>query len=291
VIRTGIVLPTFRESPEGALEVAHEALAAGVDGVFCYDHIWPIGEPERPALAPFPLLATLAASVDVPSTSGVGSGVGSGDGGSGGRGGRGGPFFGTLVARVGLVPNDVLLGQFSALDLLAPGRVIAGLGTGDRLSKAENLACGIPFTSSAERRREMLELAQTLGGRDIAVWIAGGMAARTEETLAAGAALNVWEAPPSLVASRSQEPDAVEVTWAGPPIRDDVVLREVVQEVGEAGATWVVFGWPTDPVALVAAARDAEAALSAQLAQDSTRPAHDHERPGVGSSRGREAAS
>jgi len=282
VIRTGIVLPTFRELPDGALEVAHEALAGGVDGVFCYDHIWPIGEPDRPALAPFPLLATLAASVDVPPTDG----------------GRGGPFFGTLVARVGLVPNAVLLGQFSALALLAPGRVIAGLGTGDRLSKAENLACGIPFTSSAERRGDMLELARTLRGRGIAVWIAGGMAARTEETLAAGAALNVWDADPSLVASRSQEPDAVEVTWAGPPIRDDMVLRKVVQEVGEAGATWVVFGWPTDPVALVAAARDAEASLSATPAQgstrpahDSTRPAHDHERPGVGSSRGREAAS
>jgi hypothetical protein len=285
VIRTGIVLPTFRESPEGSFEVAHEALAAGVDGVFCYDHIWPIGEPDRPALAPFPLLAQLAASIDVPSTGEM-------------AGGRGGPFFGTLVARVGLVPNAVLLGQFSALAFLAPGRVIAGLGTGDRLSKAENLACGIPFTSSAERRGDMLELAQTLRGRDIEVWIAGGMAARTEETRAAGAALNVWDADPSLVASRTQRPDAVEVTWAGPPTRDDVVLREIVGEVGEAGATWVVFGWPTDPVALVAAARDAEAALSATLAQDSTRSAHDstrpardHERPGVGSSRGREAAS
>ncbi len=43
--------------------VAHRALAAGVDGVFCYDHLWPIGQPDRPALAPFPILATLAASV------------------------------------------------------------------------------------------------------------------------------------------------------------------------------------------------------------------------------------
>ena len=62
VIRTGIVLPTFRETPADALEAAHEAFAAGVDGVFCYDHLWPMGQPERPALAPFPVLAALAAS-------------------------------------------------------------------------------------------------------------------------------------------------------------------------------------------------------------------------------------
>jgi len=62
VIRTGIVLPTFREAPDDALQVAHQAFEAGVDGVFCYDHIWPLGEPDRPALAPFPILAVLAAS-------------------------------------------------------------------------------------------------------------------------------------------------------------------------------------------------------------------------------------
>ena len=65
--------------------------------MFCYDHIWPLGEPDRPALAPFPILAALAASGEIPSTPG------------------GGPYFGTLVARVGLVPNGVLLGQFRAL--------------------------------------------------------------------------------------------------------------------------------------------------------------------------------
>ena len=54
MIRTGVVLPTFRETPDDALEAARLAFASGVDGVFCYDHIWPMGEPDRPALAPFP---------------------------------------------------------------------------------------------------------------------------------------------------------------------------------------------------------------------------------------------
>jgi hypothetical protein len=239
VIRTGIVLPTFRETPADALRAAHEAFAAGVDGVFCYDHIWPLGEPDRPALAPFPILAALAASGDVPPSPG------------------GGPYFGTLVARVGLVPNPVLLGQFTALDLLAPGQVIAGLGTGDRLNEAENRAYGVPFAPAAERRKDMVDLGRALRARGITVWVAGGVAARVEEAQAVGAALNVWDADPVLVASRAQGPDAVELTWGGPaPAKGSATLETRMFELARAGATWAVFGWPIDPVALVAAARE-----------------------------------
>jgi alkanesulfonate monooxygenase SsuD/methylene tetrahydromethanopterin reductase-like flavin-dependent oxidoreductase (luciferase family) len=239
VIRTGIVLPTFRQSPADALEAAHEAFAAGVDGVFVYDHLWPLGQPDRPALAPFPILAALAASPDMPPTPG------------------GGPYFGTLVARVGLVPNGVLLGQFGALDALAPGRIIAGLGTGDSLSEAENRAYGIPFPPAAERRQDMVELGLALRARGLTVWVAGGLAARVVETRAIGAALNVWDADPSLVASRSQGPEAVEVTWGGPPPTGEGTLETLMVALAGAGASWAIFGWPIDPVALAAAGREA----------------------------------
>ena len=88
VIRTGVVLPTFRDRPDEAFAAAAEAVAAGVDGLFCYDHIWPMGQPERPALAPFPVLGALATRLGPPRAAGEG------------------PFLGTLVARVGLAPND-----------------------------------------------------------------------------------------------------------------------------------------------------------------------------------------
>jgi alkanesulfonate monooxygenase SsuD/methylene tetrahydromethanopterin reductase-like flavin-dependent oxidoreductase (luciferase family) len=237
VIRTGVIVPTFRDTPDEAFEVAHRAFAAGVDGVFCFDHLWPIGQPDRPARAPFPILATLAASDAGPPTPG------------------GGPFFGTLVARTGLVPNAVLVNQFAALAALAPGRVIAGLGTGDRLSEAENLAYGIPFPPAAERRSDMVDLARALRARGLTVWLAGGPAARIEESQRAGAALNVWDADPTLVAARSQGPDAVEVTWGGPPPKDESVLRATVQDLGSSGATWVIFATPIEPSVLVAAAR------------------------------------
>ncbi len=237
-MRTGVVLPTFRDRPDAAFAAAAEAVAAGVDGLFCYDHIWPIGQPERPALAPFPLLGALATM--------LGPAGAPGDG----------PFLGTLVARIGLVPNDVLAAQFLALESLAPGRVIAGLGTGDRLSEGENRAYGIPFAWAAERRSAMVELGRRLARAGLPVWMAGGRAGRTEEAWAAGAALNVWDATPALVAERRAGPRGVEVTWAGPPPTPaSPPLSEKVGVLHEAGATWVIFGWPVDVEALAAAAR------------------------------------
>jgi alkanesulfonate monooxygenase SsuD/methylene tetrahydromethanopterin reductase-like flavin-dependent oxidoreductase (luciferase family) len=196
-----------------------------------------MGEPDRPALAPFPILGALATRL-APR-----------------EGPGGGPFLGTLVARVGLVPPSVLLGQFVALEVVAPGRVIAGLGTGDHFSAAENRAFGIAYPSAGERRAEMVALARTLRAKGLPVWLAGGAAARVEEPKAAGAALNLWDVPPAVVADRAAGSDGLEVTWAGPPPR--APLAGTVAALADAGATWAVFGWPVDVVELVAAARAA----------------------------------
>ncbi|HEY1653040.1 MAG TPA: hypothetical protein VGG09_14245 [Acidimicrobiales bacterium] len=234
-MRTGIVLPTFRDTPDEAFAAAAAAVEAGVDGVFCYDHIWPLGQPERPALAPFPVLGALASRLAT-----------KGDGDAG-------PLLGTLVARVGLVPDAVLAAQFVALENLAPGRVIAGLGTGDRMSEEENRAYGIPYPSAAVRRANVITLGRQLVHAGLTVWTGGGPAGRTEEARAVGAALTVWDAAPELVAERSAGPDGVEVTWAGPPPAATPPLAQRVETLHDAGASWVIFGWPVDLEALVAA--------------------------------------
>jgi len=243
-MRTGVVLPTFRDRPDEAFDAAADAMAAGVDGVFCYDHIWPLGQPERPALAPFPVLGALATLLGAAARAAEG------------------PFLGTLVARVGLVPNEVLAAQFRALDRLAPGRVIAGLGTGDRLSEEENRAYGIRYPPAAERRAQLVELARSLRDAGLAVWVAGGTAGRTEEARAAGAALNVWDADPALVSERATGPDAVEVTWAGPAPKASPTVAETVRGLHDAGVSWAVFGWPVDVEQLADAARAVDAGPS-----------------------------
>jgi alkanesulfonate monooxygenase SsuD/methylene tetrahydromethanopterin reductase-like flavin-dependent oxidoreductase (luciferase family) len=228
------VLPTFRDTPEDALRAADAAVGAGVDGLFCYDHIWPLGQPDRPALAPFPILGALATRFAA-------------------RDDGAGPCFGSLVARVGLVPDDVLFEQFIALHHLAPGRVIAALGTGDHLSAAENRAYGLPYPPAAARRTAMVALARRLRTQGLTVWIAGGVHARVEESKAAGAAVNLWDVDPALVADRAAGPDGVEVTWAGPP--PATPLAPTLAALADAGASWAVFGWPVDVDELVAAAR------------------------------------
>ena len=130
------------------------------------------------------------------------------------------------------------------------------------MSAEENRAYGIAFPPAAVRRAELVELGRAVAGAGVRVWVAGGAAGRTEEARAAGAALNLWDADPALVAERSSGPDGMEVTWAGPPPTGSPPLAEVVRALHEAGATWAVFGWPVDVAALVAAAGTAGAGPS-----------------------------
>jgi Luciferase-like monooxygenase len=233
-VRIGVILPTFRTAPDEAIEMAQQAEALGVDGVFCYDHLWPMGRPDRPALAPFPVLGLLAST-----TTRV--------------------ALGTLVARVGLVPPEVLVGEFATLDLLAPGRVVAGLGTGDHLSAAENLAYGIDVAPPDVRRAELRRCAAALHARGITVWLGGRQQVTADMAQELGVAVNVWDAPIEDVADRARHS---EVTWAGmvpappeaptPPkaegVADDASahgsLQNLLTDLRSAGASWAVFSYP-----------------------------------------------
>ena len=59
--------------------------------------------------------------------------------------------LGTLVARVGLVPDAVLVHSLVTLHRMTGGRFIAALGTGDSLNREENEAYGVPFAPVADR--------------------------------------------------------------------------------------------------------------------------------------------
>jgi hypothetical protein len=153
----------------------------------------------------------------------------------------------------------VLVAQFTALESLAPGRVIAGLGTGDKMSEQENVAYGVSYPPAAERRAEMVTLGRQLVAAGLTVWMAGGAAGRTEEARAAGAAVNLWDTDPAVVAERSAANRGTMITWAGPPPAATPPLAERVQALHDAGASWVVFGWPVDVDELAAAGHAATA--------------------------------
>ena len=235
-MKVGLTLPQLQEHPEACIEVAALAERAGIDGVFAFDHLWAIGRPDRPALHGPSLLAALAVETER-------------------------LVLGTLVARVGLLPDEVLVAALHTLDRISGGRLVAGLGVGDRLSEEENHAYGIAFPPAAARRASLAECCRRLRDLGIESWV-GGLSAGTRAVgRAAADALNLWEVTPDEVAAEATRPDAVPVTWGGRVDVSAVDVAAVLRSLALAGATWAVvapIGAPwTEGVKAVAGAREA----------------------------------
>ncbi len=225
-MRVGVTLPTFRDDA-AVLDAARLAERVGLDGVFVFDHLWPLGAPERPALSAFPVLGAVAAV-----TTRV--------------------HFGPLVARIGLVPDDVLVAEFLSLHRMAPGRLIAGMGTGDKMSAQENLAFGIDVAPADERRLALRGCAERLLAQHVPVWVGGGSVATTAIAAEVGAAVNLWGGQPAALAALAGR---CEVTWGGPVPGDVPHIAEWLSELAGAGATWAVCAWPSSIEDVAEAAR------------------------------------
>ncbi len=211
-------MPTFRNGAADALDFSDRAVEAGIDGLFAYDHLWPMGSPTRPSLAPFAVLAAVAQRHrDV--------------------------IVGPLVARIGLVGTSHLVGQYRTLERVAPSRVICALGAGDRLSTAENEAYDVPVRSADERRALMAETARAL--RDaMPIWFGAGSDETNRVARDVGATINLWDAGPERLADMAT---TGEVSWAGPVPKDLAATLEAIRDVG---ATWAVFAPDVDVDAL-----------------------------------------
>lgn len=208
-MKLGVLLPTFRDGAKDALARADEAAQAGIDGVFAYDHLWPMGSPERPSLAPFGLLSVIAKR-------------------------HSDLVLGPLVARVSLVGTEHLVRQFRTLHTLAPGRVIGALGTGDKLSAPENEAYGLPALSG-DARRELLRDAASALSDTMPIWIGAGSDATNSLARELGATMILWDfSAPRVSAMSATGP----VSWAGPSKND---LFATLNDLSDAGATWAVF--------------------------------------------------
>ena len=208
-MKLGVLLPTFRGGVDDVFARAEEAANSDLDGVFAYDHLWPMGSPLRPSLAPFPLLAAIARRHKV-------------------------LIVGPLVARIGLVSTEHLVGEFTTLERLAPGRVVAALGVGDHLSAPENEAYGLSSRSADERRDLMRDAALELAPV-MPVWFGAGTAATNGAARELGATLNLWDVSVERVAEESRRGP---VNWAGPAPED---LAARLDGLAGAGATWAIL--------------------------------------------------
>jgi alkanesulfonate monooxygenase SsuD/methylene tetrahydromethanopterin reductase-like flavin-dependent oxidoreductase (luciferase family) len=260
----------FTDDVQRPLAAAARAAAAGYDGVFAPDHLFPPGRSEGPTLEPFSVLSAVAAE-------------------------HRNLQVGTLVTRASIRPAGLLAKQGAALDHLSGGRAILGVGAGDSASKAEHEAFGFPFRPARERVAVMEEtvaaLRELFGGRPwpggthvpaIAgpllppggpeLWVGG----RSEAVLAAAARLadawNGWAMEAgafraaAATVSRLAEGRMVSVTWGGivlvgqdpvdlDRLRADRVrrslsmdlwqgtvgdLRSFARELEDAGAGWLI---------------------------------------------------
>ena len=215
----GLTLPQFNERPGPALEACRDAWTLGFRGVFVFDHLWPLGQPQRPALEGWTLLAALAAHV-----------------------GRQPEGFrvGTLVTRAGLRNPGLVARMAATVAEIAGGPPIIGIGRGDAANRDENQAFGLPFGDPAERTAAVAALRGPLAGSRSTgappwgspdpsgpeVWVGGTGPSALALAGRLGDAWNGWGRTPEELAAglaearraaeaAGRDPAAVAGTWAG----------------------------------------------------------------------------
>lgn len=216
-MRIGLVLPTFHSDAARVTRLASEAEEAGIDGVFVFDHLWHLGKRGRPALNGPTLISAVALA-----TSRV--------------------TVGSLVARVGIQREEVLARMMGTAQRMSGGRVVAGLGIGDGLSRDENEAYGIEFPPRPGRLTQLVGACRAVREEGVPAWVGGITDAMWEIAAGEADAVNVWNVEPEVVARAAQVAQPAEVTWAGlvRMAEGPEHLSTRLKAVADAGATWAI---------------------------------------------------
>jgi len=256
VARVGLTLPSFRESPEPAIDVARAAEASGLDAVFAFDHLFR-SDPERassrrPAIEAFALLGAVAAETHRIA-------------------------LGPLVARATLRPPATLAHLLDTVQRVSNGRLIAAIGAGDSESRIENETFGLDFGSVGYRLAALGGAVAAAKEHGYPVWVGG--ASRAVRVIAAGSdGWNRWGGTPARFAAGAQHVRSLAtrgpllgrcvLSWGGlvvvgddeaaaqrkrerlDPPPDAIVggperVAERLREYVAAGAEWIVAG-PVD---------------------------------------------
>ena len=149
-MKIGLTLPSFTEDPDVPIRVAQAAEAAGVDGIFAYDHLFrltPDGE-MRPALECVALLGALAVETRTIT-------------------------IGTLVVRASLRPPPTLGAALDTVVRIAGPRLVVGIGAGDEESRREMETFGLPMGTEADRVERLRAAVQELAPRPYPTWVGG----------------------------------------------------------------------------------------------------------------------
>jgi alkanesulfonate monooxygenase SsuD/methylene tetrahydromethanopterin reductase-like flavin-dependent oxidoreductase (luciferase family) len=256
--RIGVTLPQFSGDISRLRSAVGRAVGAGLDSLWVFDHMWPLGQKTRPILECWSTVAFLASY-----TTDVG--------------------IGTLVTRSTL-RNPALLARMAAtVARMAPGRLTIGIGSGDEESRAENHAAGVPYYSGAARFSQLAETVDVLRSHlrsedlSVPVWVGGRSRGAREVAAAHADGWNCWAAPPGAFAAEAAEVQAAaregrfDVTWGGLFVaaEDDAAARAVL---GHQDPTPYLVGGPDVVAERLAALADAGATHIIATFPDAGRP-------------------
>jgi alkanesulfonate monooxygenase SsuD/methylene tetrahydromethanopterin reductase-like flavin-dependent oxidoreductase (luciferase family) len=137
-VKIGLMLPLFSGDTDRVLSFGHRAEELGFDGLFAFDHLFPPGAPpDRPSIEAFSTLGAVAAVTRE-------------------------PRIGTLVTRASLRSAGLLAKLAATLDAASGGRMILGIGAGDRGNAREHVTFGLPVLETEERRVQLAETVDAL---------------------------------------------------------------------------------------------------------------------------------
>ena len=230
-MKIGLTLPSFTEDPDVPIRVAQAAEAAGVDGIFVYDHLFrlaPDGE-MRPALECLALLGALAVETRTIT-------------------------LGTLVVRASLRPPPTLAAALDTVVRIAGPRLVVGIGAGDEESRPEMETFGLPMGTEAERVERLRAAVLELTPRSYPTWV-GGRAGHVGAVAAEHAnGWNRWGADVDrfgreaaevreLTDQRNPDPSTFTMSWGGLVVlaADDDSAREKAARL-KAGRSTIVGG-------------------------------------------------
>jgi alkanesulfonate monooxygenase SsuD/methylene tetrahydromethanopterin reductase-like flavin-dependent oxidoreductase (luciferase family) len=227
LVKLGLTLPSFSTDPSVVVAVARAAEAAGLDGVFVFDHLFRTATDghNRPALEPIALLGALSEA-----TTRI--------------------TLGTLVARASLRPAASLRGVFDTLERLAPGRLVAGVGAGDSRSANENECFGLPAGQVEDRVAALVDAVVTTRDRNFPVWVGGTSAAVRAVASRDADGWNQWGTDPDTFRAQAQAVRRAAVrapftcSWGGLVVvaGDDDAAAEKAQRL--RARTGVITGGP-----------------------------------------------
>lgn len=144
----GLQLPQDTPNPDRLVEIARECEALGYDSVWAYDHLAPYWLRSGTAIECWTMLSAIAAR-----TSKI--------------------RIGSLVTNVNLRNPALLAKMTSTVDCISGGRLIVGLGSGDRMSAHEMQSYGYHFPSLEQRigrlRDTILILRELWTGENVSV--------------------------------------------------------------------------------------------------------------------------